>query len=235
MRFKAIIAIVVVVVVAVLILAAKPADARTVALWKMNETRGDVLKDAAHNFRGHIGKRVGLNGQSHFFSRLDGQAYAPQHIDWVPDDDRLDPGDAPFAVTAYIKYGPRKTKDRNVVQKGQGSPAGGMFKMKTNDGDEPLGMIKCLFRGSGGDSSVNSSSIRRIDNDRWHTVTCKRTLTGTVMQVDGRVVDRNPNDPGTISNNYPVAIGGNTFCQTGDSGKCNYWAGRIGFIRIEKP
>lgn len=207
---------------------------QTIGWWRMNETSGSRLVDSsALGLHGVIGGAVALNGRYHaltlagYVERSDREA-----IDVVPDNEQLNPGSDDFSVTAQIWWGP--ARDRNIVQKGQGSPAGGMFKMKTSVRRwEPLGGVKCLFRGSRGDSTVNSYSMASLADQQWHTVTCLRTHEGTEMRVDGVTVDQNPRQPGWISNNWPLAIGGNTYCQDGEN-SCNFWPGRIGFVRIGK-
>jgi hypothetical protein len=203
----------------------------------MNETRGTVLRDSSpHARHGYTGKQVVKTGSHHYFSLIPHKTTptSPEHVDTAPDYTAFDPQNRPFSVTARIKY-PRDSSDRNVIQKGQGSPTGGMFKMKTGVravGDPP-GIIKCLFRGSNGDSAINSYAAGRLDDSEWHTVTCKRTPTGTRMVVDGRLVATNSKDPGYIDNDWPLAIGGNTSCN-GETTECNYWYGRIDYIVLRK-
>lgn len=209
------------------------ANAHVVAHWKMNENRGTHLHDSSgHGQGGRIGKAVDTVGDYHRFSRLpleDHGTTHPGHIDRVPDSRLLDPGRQRFSVTVRFQWA--GSDDRNLIQKGQGSPAGGMFKMKTSVGADPPGMIKCLFRGGIGDSTVNSSKGRRLDDDKWHTVTCTRNAHGTRMRVDGSLLDRNPKHPGRISNDWPVTIGGNVVCDGGTTSRCNYWWGRIGDVK----
>lgn len=200
------------------------------AHWSMNEHRGTVLHDVTgHGFKGSIGHKVGLDGSAHRFSRT-GKTYVPGRIDRVPDYGRLDPGTHPFSVQVRFLW--QGGNDRNLIQKGQGSPAGGLFKMKTTVPSlgQPEGHIKCLFRGSTSDSQVESYSGHRLDDGTWHTVLCRRTRTGTVMAVDGKQVDANGNDPGVISNDWPIAIGGNSECDA-EGLICNYWSGRVADIK----
>ena len=207
---------------------------QTIGWWRMNETSGSQLVDSSgYALNGLIGGAVQLNGRYHslvmsgYIERSDEEA-----VDIVANSEQLNPRNDDFSVTAQIWWDPRR--NRNIVQKGQGSPAGGMFKMKSSVRSwEPLGGVKCLFRGSRGDSTVNSYSIPSLADQRWHTVTCLRTDAGTEMRVDGVTVDQNPRQPGWISNNWPLAIGGNTYCEGGEN-LCNFWVGRIGFVRVER-
>lgn len=205
------------------------ASADVLVHYGMNEQKGHVLHNSAGSkFDGHIGRHVGLTGNAHVFSQIDRGIYQPGRIDVVPDRNRLAPGNAHFAVTVRFKW--PGGSDNNLIQKGQGSPAGGLFKMKTSVGTQPDGAIKCLFRGSTGDSQVESYGSPRLDDSEWHTVTCIRNRVGTIMAVDGKQVDANGNDPGIINNDWPIAIGGNSNCNSPDL-ECNYWRGQIGDIK----
>lgn len=209
------------------------ARADIVANWGMNESHnGTVLHDyTGHGYDGTRGDQVIVNGSSHRFTPVPRGVVVDGRLDTVPDSDGLDPGGHKFTVKTRFKW-PRD-HDNNLVQKGQGSPAGGMFKMKTavlGEGN-PKGGIKCLFRGSIGDSQVESWSnpkVGRLDDGAWHTIVCQRTRNGTSMTVDGVLADTNPKAPGVISNDWPVSIGGNTSCA---SSECNYWWGRIDYVR----
>jgi hypothetical protein len=195
--------------------------------WQMNEKRGSVLEDngSGQSRDGVIGKYVELDGRSHLFPRIDRSIHMqqPGHIDKIPDYDALDPGDRVYSVAVSVKY--RRGIDRNIIQKGQGSPVGGMFKMKVGW----KGQVYCLFRGDLGDSTVVGPDL---GDGQWHDIRCVRTLNGSLMVVDGQRVDTSINDSGTISNDWPITIGGNSVCWTGAAKSCNYWAGRIGSIKI---
>ena len=208
-----------------------------VARWEMNEhPKAVYLRDTSGNgFRGHIGRKVEpTHQQYHHFPRTAHDIdSAPGHIDQVPDAPGLDPGFADFSVSVKFRW--LGGSDRNLVQKGQGNPLGGMFKMKTTVADQPPGQIKCLFRGSMGDSQVESYGGPRLDDGKWHVVTCKRRTDDTIMFVDGVFVDMNTNDSGEISNDWPWAIGGNSYCEDHTlENTCNYWWGDIGFVRYSK-
>ena len=215
-----------------------------VAAWEMNEHTDQVnLRDATGNhFSGIIGGRVTpTDRRYHNFPKEPRDTVVPQHIDLVQDYDGLDPGFGDFMVQVSFKWD-NDRHDMNLVQKGQGSPAGGLFKMKTSVPSEgqPKGGIKCLFRGSTGDSQVESWGARhggikpgRLNDGKWHSVECSRDVNGTVMFVDGVFVDQNTNQPGEIDNDWPISIGGNTYCRDTPTqeNQCNYWWGKIGRVR----
>ena len=211
------------------------AHADIVGGWNLNERHdGTTLHDDSGNgYVGHRGRSVIVNGHDHRFPAIDRGLYQPSRVNTVPDADGLDPGTADFTVKVRFKW--PKDHDNNLVQKGQGDPTGGMFKMKTSVlGQEPVqprGGIKCLFRGQDQDSQVESwPKIGRLDDSEWHTVVCKRDATGTTMWVDGVRADHNDKAPGSISNDWPISIGGNRWCE-GEGLECNYWWGRIDYVR----
>lgn len=205
------------------------------AQWEMNETStATVLRDATATFPGALGKKVTpTDRRFHKFPPIDKDVVAPAAIDRVPDNDMLDPGTRDFKVQLRFLWSSRR--DMNFVQKGQGSPAGGMFKIKTSVGGEPLGGVKCLFRGSEGDSQVTSwPNHAALDDGQWHRLACTRDGNGVTMFIDGIEVDNNPKQPGTISNNWPVAIGGNTYCEdtATEENDCNYFNGQLDYVRF---
>jgi hypothetical protein len=209
-------------------------DWAKVAAWEMNEHKhATTLHDAVGNLDGHVGSRTTPSGTFHSFPREDKDGVYPQHVDTVPDNPALDPGNDDFAVEVRFTW--PKTNDKNLIQKGQGDPAGGMFNMKTTvpAAGQPEGYIKCLFRGDAGDSQVESYAAPKLNDGAWHTVRCQRTSAGTAMWVDGTKVDTNDNDSGVISNDWPIAIGGNTVCEDTptENNICNYWFGTIGYVR----
>lgn len=201
------------------------------AHWTMNEKHTSVLRDATgHGYTGTIGRHVVLDGATHRYLPIARGIKQNGRIDVVPDNNRLDPGARSFSVRVRFLW--NQNSDNNLIQKGQGSPVGGLFKMKTTveSAGQPPGQLKCLFRGDIGDSQVESYGHHRLDNGKWHVVLCGRNAHGTYMRIDGQPVDHNPKQPGVISNDWPIAIGGNTYCPPDFGYECNYWWGRIGDI-----
>jgi hypothetical protein len=233
-----------------LLAVALPAESATsgwflLARWEMNENpQQTVLRDASgHHIVGTIGRRVTPTSQRyHFFRKENKQGFYPKHVDRVPDQDALDLGQKGFAVIVRFQW--YRGNDMNLVQKGQGSPAGGLFKVKTSvpGAGQPPGYLKCLFRGQDPntgaftDSQVESYNAPRSDDGQWHVLRCERLDTGgTRMWLDGVIVDTNDKDPGFISNDWPITIGGNGPCKDTptQNNQCNYWHGRIGYVRMQ--
>jgi laminin G domain protein len=146
----------------------------------------------------------------------------PQHLVVVPDRADLDPGTRDYAVTVRIRT---TYRFGNIIQKGQATVAGGNFKFQI-----PNGIVQCLFRGSNG--TIMVSSDRALNDGWWHTVRCERTSVRVAMTVDGEIVARRNGWTGSISNSWPLSIGGKTDCdQTVVT--CDYYAGDIDRVEIE--
>ena len=202
-------------------------SSRVVGYWPMTETAGSVLHDRSGNhLDGTIGPGIVLTGKYLGFPYIPHKVEDPEREVSVPDNPMLDPGKGYFSVSVDIWWGPRI--DRNIVQKGQGSPVGGMFKIKSSI-YEPAGSVFCLFRGPLGDSTVKTQA--NLVDKHWHNITCTRSATGVRIFVDGKFVDYNPKPTGYIDNNWPLAIGGNTYCPVTE---CNYWNGHIRSLTITK-
>jgi hypothetical protein len=202
---------------------------RTVALWGMDEGAGaQTMYDASGNgLHGAIGAEVtalsadGVRGYG--FERLepDTPPTRPRHLVVVSDYADLDPGTRDFGVSLRLR-----TVDHfgNIIQKGQATVAGGNYKLQI-----PGGRVQCWFRGSAGALLV--SAPRPINDGRWHTVQCWRTGDGVALAIDGTRVASRLGPTGSISNAWPISIGGKTDCDQIDVG-CDYFAGDIDWIAV---
>jgi PKD repeat protein len=148
----------------------------------------------------------------------------PEHLDRVPDSTLLDPGTSDYAVT--VRY--RTTNPfGNILQKGQNATAGGYWKFEA-----PEGIVTCLFKGSQGQQSAVKSVIA-LDDGEWHVVRCERTSNLLTMRVDGVLTQQLGGSTGTISNDRELTIGGKGVCDQ-ITVTCDYFAGDIDYVRIEK-
>jgi hypothetical protein len=198
-----------------------------IGVWQLNESAGArVMVDSSGNRRhGSIGSEIRVGGGMYRFPwrRPNTPPANPQHLAQVPHSNALNPGAGDYAVELRM----RTTHSfGNVVQKGQAGSKGGYFKF-----EQPGGKIACLFRGSGGQSTASSSSVR-VNDGRWHTVRCERTPAMVVMTVDGVVTSRNHNPTGTIANTRPLTIAGKLTCDQVEI-TCDYFAGDIDYVKIE--
>ena len=213
--------------------AASPAHATatiTVTDWEMNEPAGaTVMPDSGPNaINGTIGTGLATGAVYHGstgyqWASLNPTAPPPKPERLVTvDDSRLNPGSGEYAVT--IRY--RSTHNYgNVLQKGQNATTGGYWKF-----EQPNGLMTCLFKGSAGQRALKWQTP--LNDGEWHVVRCAIDSTGLTMTVDG--TSRVLKGPiGTISNTWPLSIGGKSQC---DQVKvtCDYFAGGLDYVKIEK-
>lgn len=213
--------------------AATPASAgaaKTIASWQMNEASGaKVMVDSSGNaLNGSIGSAVvtgmtfaGAKGYHWDYTKPIAPPVKPERLILVPDNGLLDPGTKSYSVT--IRY--RTTHPGgNIIQKGQATSTGGYWKF-----EQPHGIMKCLFRGSGGSRAVGSGT--KLNDGKWHVVRCDRTSAGVTMTIDGVVVKTQAGPTGSISNTWPLSIGGKSSCNQ-DTVTCDYFTGEIDYVTI---
>ena len=211
-----------------------PASAATVADWQMNEAPGAqrMVDSSANHLDGAIGAAVttgvSVNGAVAYrwaFVSPTAPPIKPARLVQVPNDPKLNPGSADYAVT--VRY--RTTQHfGNMVQKGQAGSAGGYWKL-----ENPDGQIKCTFRGL-----VNGTLKRKavqsptvLSDNNWHVVTCARNGNQVSLTVDGDVVATTSGNTGTISNTRPLTIAGKLECDQITT-TCDYFTGDIDYITI---
>jgi hypothetical protein len=206
----------------------------TLALYRMDETAGPTMFDSSPNeLDGTIGGDVVLNGQYFRYPRVRHLTYRPDHPS-VVDSPLLNPYASSFRVSWRFRVSPlaRPVYAPNFLQKGQGWPDGGMFKVMNHKGQ-----VGCLFRDGSRQAAVSTSAS--YNDGEWHVATCARIVGDdprVVVLVDGHVLGVNRKYVGMIDNSWPLAIGGNTKCN-GNQGThpqhCNYWHGDMSWLRIQ--
>lgn len=207
----------------------------TVAQYRMNERTRPVLRDSSPNhLDGTIGAGVRLSGTFLRYPHVRPRTYRPGHPSWVDSSSLLEPLLSSFRVTWRFRVSPlaRPVFAPNFMQKGQGWPTGGMFKFTNHDG-----RVGCLFRDGSRQAAVATATS--FSDGEWHVATCARLLGAdprVVVRVDGRLLGVNHKYVGMISNDWPLAIGGNTRCN-GNQGDhpqhCNYWQGDMSWLRVQ--
>ena len=213
-------------------LAPAAAASTPVASWEMNDSAGaSTMADSSGNgLNGSVGSTVKtgvhvLGAVGFRFPFAGHSTLDPGRLVTVPLsaslNSPLNPGDSDFAITWRMRT---MQPFGNIIQKGQSATPGGYFKIQA-----PNGIVQCLFRGAGGSRAVGSG--RKLNDGAWHTITCERSSTGVTMTVDGGA-PRSINGPtGTISNRFPLSIGGKVSCnQTTVS--CDYYVGDLDYVRI---
>jgi hypothetical protein len=205
------------------------AQSAEVAHWRMDEAAGSpMLVDSSGNgVNGLLGSgvvagtRVGA-AVVHRFPDTDG-APEPSRLHYVADRDALDPGAGTYSVEVRF----RSTVDgTNIVQKGQSTTPGGMWKVELEGGT-----VACLFRGSGGDAFARSTT--RVLDGNWYVLRCERTANGLTLAVNGTVESRRSVASGTIANSRNLTIGGKPDCND-RSVECDYFQGDIDYVRIDR-
>lgn len=207
-----------------------------VALYAMNEgPRQRVLHDEWNGLNGTIGDKIERNGRYLHFDKVPFETPLDLELTARVYSDDLNPGDGRFAVTWRARTD-KIMRFGNVMQKGQGSPDGGMFKFRYRNMGTPELRVQCFWRGDIGGSSTWTPEDVNIKDGRWHVIRCVKTDTGTRMLLDGELVDTD-SAPGTIANTWPLSIGGNvTSCREpgGTTRHCNWWAGDLDWIRFTR-
>ena len=209
------------------------AAAGTVALWSLDEPAGATTASAGGGNRldGTVGADVetgvphgGATGYRFADVEPNSPPVRPGHLVLVPHSAMLNPDDGDFTVTVRFRTtrGPG-----NVVQKGQNGSPGGYWKVEHEDG-----RARCAFVGPDGEGGAIAADVR-VDDGRWHTVTCERTADGVTVSVDGEGRRTRTGPTGTISNTAELMIGGKAQCDQQQVG-CDYFSGDIDYVRVLK-
>jgi hypothetical protein len=203
----------------------------TIADWEMNESSGaSTMHDSSGSgLNGTIGSAVvtgvvtdGAKGYLWRSENRLGSAH-PERLVKVTSS-KLNPGTANFTVVLRVHTG--SYGDQNIIQKGQATTNGGQWKIAIKNGK-----IVCNFLGVQHRSAVWSNQI--IANNKWHTVRCDRRTTGVTITIDGGAPKTNHRWTGSISNTWPVTIGGKLKCNQQSVG-CDYYVGRIDRIVVKR-
>jgi hypothetical protein len=75
-------------------------------------------------------------------------------------------------------------------------------------------------------------SGRPLNDGQWHTIRCERVAGSVAMWIDGVFHTRKNGATGSISNTWPLSIGGKINC---DQIKvtCDYYAGLIARVQLD--
>lgn len=186
--------------------ATAPAGAAStpVAVWHLDETSGASATDAVSGLTGSLHNvTVGVPGFAGSAYRFDGRS---SYVD-VPSSPRLNPGTAPIQFTAHVRYTvtPPKTSttDYDVLRKGTASDSAQFYKLEIRTDNRAV----CRFVGSKTTKSgILVHAGPRLNDGRWHTITCTKTSTKISLDVDGRTYSKRGR-VGSISNSGPLTMG----------------------------
>jgi concanavalin A-like lectin/glucanase superfamily protein len=181
-----------------------PAQAATVALWHMDEPSGTTMADSAGTNAGTLHNvTTGVAGESRTAYRFDGtDSYVS-----VPSSSTLNPGTAPITFTAYVRYTTApptgSTMDYDVLRKGTASDSAQFYKLEIRSDNRAV----CRFVGSKTSSSgLLIHTGPRLNDGRWHSLTCKKTSSRIKLIVDGTTYSKT-GTVGSISNSGLLTLG----------------------------
>jgi hypothetical protein len=207
------------------------ASGAKIAEWEMNEPPGaTTMHDSSgSNISGRIGPAVvtgvvfdGRTGYRWLGTDRDG-VHRERLV--TVDNSRLNPGRADFSVS--VRFATGFHAHQHLIQKGQATTAGGMWKIPMKDGK-----VGCMFIGSRDRAAIFSRETTLWDGT-WHTVRCERRSTGVTIIVDGGQPRTNPKWTGNIANTWPLSIGGKWSCGQGDV-HCDYYVGHIDRVVVRR-
>jgi Laminin G domain len=207
-----------------------------VAVWQMNEgPNQNVMHDSSGaNRDGIIGTVVEtdvadpeLSGGNTAFRWPGGDLSVenPERLVTV-DRSALNPRRDGFEVTIRLKT---NATDHNIIQKGQATTEGGMWKIEM-DGGRAI----CSFKGSAGRAAVGSAQTMSLADDEWHRVRCVRRSNGVTIRVDDRVPRTQAGRTGRIANSLPLTIGGKWNCNPPNNVTCQYYVGLVDRVVVRR-
>jgi hypothetical protein len=196
---------------------------------ELNEGSGasTAVDSSGHHHNGRIGSRVDMGGgRARFPVEPKGTSLGRAPLIEVQDasDGSLDPGRGTFTVVVRFRS---THSEGNLLQKGQATNSGGQVKL-----EQAGSRLSCKFKTSRGAATAGSGSVV-MNNGAWHTVRCVRTTTSVTMYVNGKRTGRNTRSTGNLNNTMPWTIGGKPRCD-GSSVDCDYFAGEVDYVRLQK-
>ncbi|SDY99528.1 Concanavalin A-like lectin/glucanases superfamily protein [Modestobacter sp. DSM 44400] len=209
---------------ALVLSAAVPANAAAtdVARWNLGDS-GSTMSDATG--RGHTGtlhsvtvRQPGVSGgYGYGFSKHPAYVSVPTSADFRP-------GTGAFQISLNIKTATLPSAsvvDYDLLRVGLGSTSGGSYKVEILIN----GRAYCNFRGSSGEVSLSAGP--NLADNRWHSITCRRSGSTVTLTVDGSSWSKS-GSTGTISNNSTLYIGAK------DGGGADQYTGLMDYVRIAK-
>jgi hypothetical protein len=173
-----------------------------VALWHMDEASGTTtMFDSAGQNNGMLMGSVTAGVSPGFSNTAYGFDGSSSYVS-VPSADSMNPGSGNFSFTIALQTTgtpPPSPQDWDLIRKGDITTAGGEYKMEF----QSTGQASCGFKGTHYAELVAGP---KLNDGKWHTVTCVKTSSDIEIIVDGETF-ATPATVGPISNTAPVIIG----------------------------
>lgn len=184
----------------VLALPAVANAATTVALWHMDESSGQMVDSSSSGNDGtltnvtRVSPGYGGGGRAYSFNGSSSKVT-------VPNDSSLNPGSQNVTIKAHVKFSTRPSSsvgDYDLVRKQSNSA--GTYKMEILLN----GRAFCRFSGTNGGTNITAGPD--LSDNRWHTITCRKTSSSIILTVDGSSFSKSVN-VGSISSSIALYLG----------------------------
>lgn len=180
------------------------AASTTVGLWHFEDT-GRTARDSSGN--GNTGTLTnvttgarGASGKAFSFTRTPGYVKIPSRAS-------LNPDGGNFSVTVKVSFTVKPSPslgDYTVIRKALASNKGGSWKIEIAQDGRALCNYRLTER-----LKVQIVNGPRLNDGRWHTITCSKTPTKVTLKVDGSSYSV-AKTIGTIRSSDPVLVGAKT-------------------------
>ena len=206
-----------------------------VANWQMNEPAGSrtMIDSSGDGNNGVISPDATAQGLTHNGEYYDWNLMCPScapptpgRVIQVADNPNLEIPDPTVPWTLEFRFRTNKGYG-NLMQKGQGTTAGGQIKI-----ENPTGLTRCVWKGANG-SYVSIRGTKLLNDREWHVVQCVHTETRVSQYVDGVLAVTKAFRTGPINNAKPFVVGGKRDCNN-VTVTCDYYTGSIDYIKITR-
>jgi Concanavalin A-like lectin/glucanases superfamily len=178
---------------------ASPAQAAPTvqALWHMDAVP-DMIDSAGGDNNGTT-SNITMSGGFYAFNGTDSIAQ-------VSHEANLNPGPTDIRVEARVNTAtpPAAGESNDIIRKGTSGTAGGYYKLEFR-GKAGGGMTAaCIFKDQ---NKVVGTAILAVPSTGWSTVTCTKTATSVIVDVNGKAKTTS-NAVSAIANSAAVQVGG---------------------------
>jgi hypothetical protein len=180
------------------------AASTTVGLWHFDDT-GSTAVDSSGNGNTGTLKNVttgvtGASGKAFSFTKK------PAYVK-IPSKTSLNPDNTNFKVTVKVNFTVKpsaSTGDYTVIRKALATNPGGSWKIEVAQDGRAL----CNYRKTEA-NKVQIVNGPRLNDGKWHTLSCAKTPTAVTLTVDGHSYSVTKSI-GTIANTDSVLVGAKT-------------------------